>query len=130
MEITTKRLKGIKDLLIIRLKGKLISIWAREFEEYLNNHILNNGFKSFIINLKETTFIDTPGLNTLKSIQDRGFNLALSGVGYNVAVIFGYTKAYETFRIFSTEEEALAYFGLTNKKTGPAVDTKILLPSD
>jgi anti-anti-sigma factor len=108
------------DLLILRPKGKLISICARRFGEYLQK-LKDRGLKRLIINLDGVTSIDTVGINMLKRFQQNGLDIYLTNVRHNVAVVFKYADIGQSIKVYPSEK---AIFSTIIVKGGESDEVK------
>lgn len=96
--------------IIISISGRLNAVSAPELKTNFKKQV-ELGKKEFIVDLKETSFIDTSGLSTLvsglKMIREVGGTLRLAGLNDQTMTVFKITMLDRVFEIFATKDEAL-----------------------
>ncbi|WP_395675373.1 STAS domain-containing protein [Inquilinus sp.] len=111
MPITTRK-KG--DVTILDVAGK-VTIGAGDVE--LRNKVqdaLNGGATKLLLNLKDTTTIDSSGIGEFVSTHvqttNRGGKLKLHSLPPRITDLLFITKLITVFDIYDTEDEAIAAF--------------------
>ncbi|GAP64693.1 anti-sigma B factor antagonist [Ardenticatena maritima] len=98
---------------MLHLAGRFDAYQAPAVAEWLDD-TMKAGTHNIIIDLSGVNFIDSTGLATLvqamKHARQHGGDLVLCRLQQPVRIIFELTRLDKAFRIFETEEEALAYF--------------------
>ena len=98
---------------VLRLTGRFDAHEAADVQKSLANETPQAQGK-LVVNLADVTFIDSRGLATLvqgmKHCREVGGDLCLSNLEPPVRVIFELTRLDKAFKIFDTEEQALATF--------------------
>ncbi len=86
---------------------------AEEFKKIIFKHI-DEGFKKFVINLDQCTFIDSTFLSTLvsayKKILSIKGDLKLSCVHHQLNSLIELTGTRKVFKIYSTAEKTIESF--------------------
>lgn len=92
------------------LDGRLDAKIALEFKEKMNG-LINKGARSIVLDLSEVDFIDSSGLGAIVSslkVLGRSGDFVISGTSDTVNTMFKLTRMDKVFRMFNTEDEALA----------------------
>lgn len=83
-----------------------------EIKEQIRVAIEDNGCRKMIIDLAETTFIDSSGLaaliSGLKTMRAQGGTLVVANMGEQARTIFDLTRMDLVFSIYATTAEATA----------------------
>ncbi len=100
-----------KNALVVSAKGRLDNFTAPQFENSMFNFI-SRGENIFIINFAHLEYISSAGLRSILAIakklkQIKG-EMLFAGLQDPVKEVFKISGFNSIFRIFSTEEEALA----------------------
>jgi anti-sigma B factor antagonist len=99
------------DLLIIKLQGEVDLYAAPELKSHVNGAI-ERGKKKLILDLSQTTFIDSTTLGILvsgmKRLRPRGGMLAVLCPDPTMARIFDITGLNRMFSVHATLDEAVA----------------------
>lgn len=70
--------------LIVRVRGELDLLIAKDFSQNIDKIILDNNIKHLILDLSKVTFIDSSGLGAIlgryKIIQQKGGRISIYGV--------------------------------------------------
>jgi anti-sigma B factor antagonist len=107
-EIKTEKLDG--DAYVIALAGEVDLYTAPEFKETLLEAI-GDGAKTIVVDLTDTTFIDSTTLGVLvggvKRLRPEGGQLLLVCSDQNIMKIFEITGLDKVFPIHATRSEAL-----------------------
>ena len=104
----------INGVYIIRLKGQLMGgpDAAVIHDKVLS--VIDQGFKSILIDLKDVPWINSTGLgilvSSLTSASNRGAKLKLARLSDRIGSLFITTKVNLLFELFDDEESALASF--------------------
>ena len=81
---------------------------------------LEEGYKKFLFNMEELTYIDSSGIGVLifikTTIQKNGGIMTLTGVKESVRKIFDLTKLSTFFNIFEEEAEGIAFLSDADNK--------------
>ena len=99
------------DAYVIALAGEVDLYTAPEFKQELLD-VIAKGAKHVVIDLSETTFIDSTTLGVLvggvKRLRPTGGSLALVCTDQNISKIFEITGLDRVFTIHASRDEALA----------------------
>ena len=102
------------DAYVISLAGEVDLYTAPEFKQQLLE-VIGQGAKSVIVDLTDTTFIDSTTLGVLvggvKRLRAQDGRLALVCSDRNITKIFEITGLDRVFTIYPTRDEALATTG-------------------
>lgn len=103
--------RKIGEVLVVQMVDKRLDAKvAVEFKEQMNS-IIDNGNHSLVIALQNVDFIDSSGLGAivcgLKALGRKG-DMVICGTNDSVQSLFRLTRMDKVFRIFTTEEEAVA----------------------
>lgn len=108
MEIAARK---EKNALVVSVKGRLDADTAPQFENSMFN-LISRGENILIINFAHLEYISSAGvrsiLATAKKIQEKRGELLFAGLKDPVKEVFRISGFKTIFRIFSTDEEALA----------------------
>jgi len=108
MELTTR---NEKNTIIVSVEGRVDTSTAPELESYLTGSVAPAP-KTLIISLKEVKYISSAGLRVVllmaKKLKTSGGELILTGLEGAVKEVFEISGFYSIFKIFDTEEAALA----------------------
>lgn len=106
--------KKVDDIIVITLKGKLIS---QEETSQLHNCIkavLERDLIKIILNLKNLSRISSLGIGAIMRamtiVRDTGGDLRLAGLDSNVKAIFQITKLIGVIQIFDQNDQAISSF--------------------
>lgn len=96
---------------IVEIGGRLTLIEVPEAREKLKG-VAQNGSGKMIIDLSETTFMDSGGLSVLisafKAVQARNGRLVLAAPSPSIQSLIELTRLQQIFEIFQTTETAVA----------------------
>ena len=99
---------------LISLAGEVDLYTAPEFKQQLLE-VIGEGAKTVLVDLTDTTFIDSTTLGVLvggvKRLRPNGGQLALVCDDRNITKIFEITGLDRVFTIYPTREDALAKLG-------------------
>ena len=108
MDIYTEK-KG--NAVVVRIKGKVDADTAPSLEECFTNQIAQNENK-IIVNLEGLDYISSAGLRVVlaaaKNLKALHGELLFVGLKGSVEKVFKISGFYSAFKIFDTEETALA----------------------
>ena len=100
--------------LLISLAGEVDLYTAPEFKQQLLE-VIGQGAKTVLVDLTDTTFIDSTTLGVLvggvKRLRPNGGQLALVCDDRNITKIFEITGLDRVFTIYPTREDAVAKLG-------------------
>ena len=107
------KIRKVGNVIIVDLTGKLIIGDATLLlREVVRTSIINDGFRKAILNLKETTYADSSGLNEMISswttLRNRGGDLKLLSTSAKLIDNLQMIGFIEIFDIFDSEEKAVA----------------------
>jgi anti-sigma B factor antagonist len=101
---------------VIALAGEVDLYTAPEFKQELLR-VIGEGAKQVVVDLTETTFIDSTTLGVLvggvKRLRPEGGQLSLISSDRNITKIFEITGLDRVFAIYETRDEALAALAST-----------------
>ena len=108
--IVTDNLQSVS---IMNVKGRVDSNTAPELESALEN-LLKNKKNKIVLNLKAVDYLSSAGLRALvkalKEAQQSGGDLHLAAVSKQIEVVLRTVGMMQMFKLFPTNEEALAGF--------------------
>ncbi|HSK17013.1 MAG TPA: STAS domain-containing protein [Gaiellaceae bacterium] len=117
-DIKTEHLEG--DVHVIALTGEIDLYTAPEFKQQLLDVIARGG-KQVVVDLSDTTFIDSTTLGVLvggvKRLRPNGGQLTIVCRDRNITKIFEITGLNRVFPIHDTLEEALSIIGAVGAKS-------------
>ena len=106
--------RRIGDVTVLDLKGRLV---FEEGDSILREHInrlVEQGRMNILVNLREVTYVDSCGIGVLVakfvSLRRKGGDLRFVHVTPRSRRLLEITKLMEIFRIFESEEQAVASF--------------------
>ena len=106
--------RRIGDVTVLDLKGRLV---FEEGDSILREHInrlVEHGRMNILVNLREVTYVDSCGIGVLVakfvSLRRKGGDLRFVHVTPRSRRLLEITKLMEIFRIFESEEQAVASF--------------------
>src|SRR6266852_9372139 len=103
-----------EDAYVISLAGEVDLYTAPEFKQQLLE-VIGQGSKTVLVDLTDTTFIDSTTLGVLvggvKRLRPNGGQLALICDDRNITKIFEITGLDRVFTIYPTREDAVAQVG-------------------
>ena len=98
---------------IMNVKGRVDSNTAPELESALEN-LLKNEKNKIVLNLKAVDYLSSAGLRALvkalKEAQQSGGDLHLAAVSEQIEVILRTVGMMQMFKLFPTNEDAIAGF--------------------
>jgi len=100
-------------VMVVNFSEKLIyDVSAVEAVEAKIRSLLEDGFENMVINFSGVDFMVTRVINVLlvalKQIRARGGEVYLAGMNANIRRVFDIMRLNVVFKIFESEEEALA----------------------
>ena len=115
-EINTEQLDD--DAYLISLAGEVDLYTAPEFKQQLLD-VIGKGGKNVVVDLSNTTFIDSTTLGVLvggvKRLRTNDGQLSLVSSDRNITKIFEITGLDRVFTIYASREEALATLKSANQ---------------
>jgi anti-sigma B factor antagonist len=113
-DIKTEHVQG--DSYVIALSGEVDLYTAPDFKQHLLD-VIEEGGKRVVVDLSDTTFIDSTTLGVLvggvKRLRPRDGQLSLVCSDRNITKIFEITGLDRVFSIYPSRAEALAGIGAT-----------------
>ena len=107
LEMETKQLSS--GLAVLSIGGRITAATALELKNKIKE-LLTQENKNIILDLQQTTFIDSSGLSAivsaLKQVREVGGSLKLAHLSYEVQSIFRLTLLDRVFEMYTTVEEA------------------------
>lgn len=101
------------DVTIVEVTGQLIVGNRQELKEDVLK-LLESGARKFLIDFKDTAYIDSSGLGVLvslsKKIREKGGEMRLSNLNEDLRTLFELTKLDTLFHIADSRDEALKDF--------------------
>ena len=101
------------DVSIVEVTGQLIVGNRQELKDDVLK-LLESGSRKFLIDFKDTAYIDSSGLGVLvglsKKIREKGGELRLSNLNEDLRTLFELTKLETLFIIADSRERALEEF--------------------
>ena len=109
--------RRIGDVTVLDLKGRLV---FEEGDSVLRAHVhrlLEQGRIQIVVNLRDVTYVDSCGIGVLVSkyvsLRRKGGDLRFVNVTPRSHRLLEITKLVDIFRLFDTEEEAIASYSKT-----------------
>ncbi|NIR44176.1 MAG: STAS domain-containing protein [Gemmatimonadetes bacterium] len=107
-EVTTQG-----DVTVVEVTGQLIVGNRQELKDDVLK-LLEDGHRKFLIDFKDTAYIDSSGLGVLvslsKKIREKGGEMRLSNLNEDLRTLFELTKLDTLFLIADSRDEALTDF--------------------
>jgi len=111
MQFDTNTERLADDVFVVALSGEVDLYTAPEFKQQLLDAVAE-GARHIIVDLSETTFIDSTALGVLvggvRRLREKDGNLSLVCTDKNVTRIFEITGLDRVFQISASREDALA----------------------
>ena len=108
MDIAVQRIGG--PVVVVRPRGRLTAADAPELKSVLAD-LVAAGRTKVVVDLEETTFLDSSGLGALvtiaKRVREAGGQIRLAGLNDDLRSLFELTKLDTLFAIYPGVEEAL-----------------------
>jgi len=110
LKLNTRVVDGVT---IVDCKGRILfGDEAAALRDLIKN--LLNGTKKIVINLGDTTYIDSGGLGTLvglyTSARNSGGNIKLANLSQRVVDLLQVTKLLTVFEVYEGEDKAIGSF--------------------
>ncbi len=102
------------DIVVLRVDGNILGgPDASQLNDEVHRQLKQNR-RNFVINIASVDLINSSGLGiligNLTNVKNNGGDLRISNVTPKVRQIFTMTKLVNVFRIFDTEDQAVASF--------------------
>jgi anti-sigma B factor antagonist len=101
------------EVTIVEVTGQLIVGNRQELKDDVLK-LLESGVRKFLIDFKDTAYIDSSGLGVLvslsKKIREKGGEMRLSDLNEDLRTLFELTKLDTLFHIADSRDEALKDF--------------------
>ncbi len=101
------------DVTIVEVTGQLIVGNRQELKDDVLR-LLSTGARKFLIDFRDTAYIDSSGLGVLvslsKKIRERGGEMRLSNLNEDLRTLFELTKLDTLFHIADSRDQALEGF--------------------
>lgn len=98
---------------IVEITGQLIVANRQELKDDVLK-LLDSGTRKFLIDFRDTAYIDSSGLGVLvslsKKIREKGGEMRLSNLNEDLRTLFELTKLDTLFHIADTRDQALKDF--------------------
>jgi anti-sigma B factor antagonist len=98
------------DLAVMTISGRMNAATTPEIKQQMKS-LLETGHKKLVLDLKDTTFIDSSGLSVivtgLKQTREAGGFLRLAGLQLEVQSIFKLTMLDRVFEMYPDVESAM-----------------------
>lgn len=102
------------DIVIVDLKGKLTAGLGDQILRETVDALLAENWKKILVNLSETTFVDSAGVGELvaglRTARRLGAELKLLSVSERVRSTLYISRLLPIFDVFGSEDEAVARF--------------------
>ena len=112
--------RRVGDVTVLDLKGRLV---FEEGDNVLRAHVdrlLEQGQTHIVLNLRDVTYVDSSGIGVLVSkyvsLRRKGGDLRFANVTPRSHRLLEITKLVDIFRLFDTEEEAIASYSKTSTR--------------
>ncbi|UCC48188.1 MAG: STAS domain-containing protein [Gemmatimonadota bacterium] len=101
------------DVTIVEVTGQLIVANRQDLKDDVLK-LLDSGSRKFLIDFRDTAYIDSSGLGVLvslsKKIREKGGEMRLSNLNEDLRTLFELTKLDTLFHIADTRDQALKDF--------------------
>jgi anti-sigma B factor antagonist len=101
------------DITVVEVTGQLIVGNRQELKDEVIG-LIDAGSRKFLIDFKDTAYIDSSGLGVLvslsKKIREKGGEMRLSNLNEDLRTLFELTKLDTLFHIADSREQALQGF--------------------
>ncbi len=101
------------DVTVVEVTGQLIVANRQELKDDVLK-LLDAGSRKFLIDFRDTAYIDSSGLGVLvslsKKIREKGGEIRLSNLNEDLRTLFELTKLDTLFHIAETRDQALKDF--------------------
>ena len=108
------KVKVLDDIVVIYAKGMFTGGKETDELEHALDTAYVEGFKKVVVNLKNATYMSTPGISALvkarKGFMEAGGRVVLSNVNDRINQVFVVTKLILVFETYETEAEAIESF--------------------
>jgi anti-sigma B factor antagonist len=102
-----------QDVTVVEVTGQLIVGNRQELKDDVLK-LLESGSRKFLIDFRDTAYIDSSGLGVLvslsKKIREKGGEMRLSNLNEDLRTLFELTKLDTLFHIAASRAEALKNF--------------------
>ncbi len=102
-----------KDIVILRVDGKLDAVSAPEAEKIMSD-VIDNGAKKIVIDMEKVSYISSAGLRSLlvaaKEIKAQKGKIVICSMTESVKKVFEISGFSTIFTTLATETEALKSF--------------------
>jgi len=99
-----------KKATVVSVKGKVDTITAPEFGQYLSDQIDKNQ-NTLVVNMTELYYMTSAGLREIlgaaKKLREKHEDILLTGLQEHIMEVFKISGFSSIFKIFDTEESAL-----------------------
>lgn len=102
------------DVILINIPERLTATASDDLKKYLKESVEQGHYK-FVIDLKETEYLDSSGLGAIVSkiaqTRTKDGDVRLAGPGEYVQSLLELTHINQVLKIFDTADQAMASFG-------------------
>lgn len=110
--------RQVGDVTVLALQGRLVFDEGDHVLRLHVNQLLEQGRTHIVVNLRDVTYVDSCGIGVLVSkfvsLRRKGGDLRFVNVTPRSHRLLEITKLIDVFRIFETEEDAIASFSKTS----------------
>lgn len=110
MQIDVKHVNNAVIALVLgeRIDAKVSDVFRRKIFS-----LIENGNHNIILNISNVKFVDSSGLGAmvacLKQVKEKG-QIVICSINSSVEKVFKLSRVNKVFRLFLTEEDAVAFF--------------------
>lgn len=102
---------GEENAAVVEVNGELTVSNRQTFKDVLLER-LGDGDRRFVVDFRETSYIDSSGLGVLvsvsKKVREKGGEVRLAGLNDDLHALFELTRLDTLFQIYDDREAALA----------------------
>jgi len=127
LNFTVENIPQMETAALVKISGAIDAKTVVLFQEKLDQ-LQGNNYTRFVLDMEGIKYVNSTGLGTLVNVADaletKGGGIALIKIHPKVKVVFDMLGLNAFFKIFSNEDEALAYLAKGPKPTGKPEPTK------
>jgi anti-sigma B factor antagonist len=110
MEFKISEERRAGGVVIISVEGRLNAVTTGELKDKIKA-LIGEAFIHIVLNLSDTSFIDSSGLSAivsaLKGVREKDGSLKLVGVNANVKKVFELTRLERIFEFYDNVDQAI-----------------------
>jgi anti-sigma B factor antagonist len=111
--------RSVGDVIVLDLKGRVTMGEGDELLKDKVNSLVNQGYKSIVLNLADVPYVDSAGLGeivrTYTTVRRQGGSLKLLNLTKRITDLLSITKLLTVFETYDSESEAVRSFSASAK---------------